>query len=404
MLKHKHIVVGVTGGIAAYKIPLLIRELKKGMAEIRIVMTEAATEFVTPLTLSALSQNEVVVGMFPDEKSRTINAGTWHITLGRWADVMLIAPATANTIGKLAHGCADDSVTTLALAVRCPVIISPAMDVDMWQHSATRENISRLRELGYQVLPPEEGELASGLTGIGRMPGIDVLLRALDDVLTRVHQDFKGKKILVSAGPTREAIDPVRFIGNRSSGRMGFALENAASLRGAEVTLVTGPVELQTPLHVRRIDVESAEQMHSAVIKGARNADVVIMAAAVADFTPVKPSSRKIKKESFNGGTLSIEFRKTKDILRDLAQRQNGPVTVGFALETHNDLRNAREKLREKKLDLIVLNNPLREGAGFETETNIVTILSKRGKAEKLKKMKKFDVANEILDRVKKIL
>ena|ERR1051326_301142 len=402
MLKQKHIVVGVTGGIAAYKIPLLVRELIKGEAEVRVVMTESSTEFVTPLTLSALSQHEVIVGMFPDKKSPSVNTGTWHITLGRWADAMLIAPATANTIGKLAHGCADDAVTTLALAARCPVIVSPSMDVDMWQHDSTRQNVSTLRELGYRVLPPEEGELASGLTGAGRLPGIEVLVKALDDVLTGKHRDFEGKKVMISAGPTREAIDPVRYIGNRSSGKMGFALANAAARRGAEVTLVAGPVELHTPLHVRRIDVESAEQMHTAVMKYSKNADVVIMAAAVADFTPAKPSSRKIKKESLNGA--SVELKKTKDILRDLGQKHHGAVLVGFALETHNELRNAREKLREKKLDLIVLNNPLSEGAGFETETNIVTILSKKGSMEKLKKMHKFDVANGILDRVKKLL
>ena len=404
MLKNKHILVGVTGGIAAYKVPFLVRELKKAGAAVRVVMTEAAKEFVTPLALSALSGEKVVVGTFPDGSSGTIDAGTWHIELGRWADVMLIAPATANLTAKLAHGYADDAVSTLALALRCPLVVSPSMDADMLRHRTTQENLTRLRELGYTVLPPGEGELASGLVGPGRLPDISAIVKAVDEVLDSAQIDLRGKRILVTAGPTYEAIDPVRFVGNRSSGKMGFALANAAALRGADVTLVAGCVSLASPRHVRRIDAETAEQMSGVVRSEFGRADVVIMAAAVADFTPVRFSSTKIKKERLDGGTMTLQLKTTADILGQIARRKHGAVVVGFALETENGVRNAKVKLKEKKLDFIVLNNPLRKGAGFGTDTNVVTIISKNGKVEPLQKMSKFDVANRILDRVSKLL
>ena len=400
MLNNKHILLGVTGGIAAYKIPLLVRELKKARADVRIVMTEAAQEFVTPLTLSTLSGKQVIVGMFPEPTSRSINAGTWHIELGQWGAIMVIAPATANVLAKLAHGYADNAVTTLALAVRCPIIVSPAMDLDMWHHEATQHNVATLKEMGYLVLPPEEGELASGLSGPGRLPEINTLLKEIDHVLDKSHQDLRGKKLLVTAGPTHESIDPVRYIGNRSSGKMGFALATAAALRGANVTLITGNVSLKTPRHVKRIDVESAEEMYRAVMKHAPKTDCLIMAAAVADFTPAFPSSKKIKKESQDKSRLTVELKPTKDILHHLSQQKNNCVTVGFALETNDGLRNAKRKLKDKQLDYIVLNNPLEEGAGFSGDTNIVTIISKKGKVERLKKMQKLDVAHSILDRV----
>ena len=287
MLKGKHILLGITGGISAYKIPLLVRELKKAGADVRAVMTDAAKEFVTPLTLSTLSGQEVIVGTFPMQDTKTIHAGTWHIKLSQWADVMLIAPATANVLAKLAGGYADNAVTTLALALRCQLIISPAMDVDMWHHRATQEHVTRLRELGYLVLQPEEGELASGLTGPGRLPELDVIIRALDAALEHANDDLKGKNILVTAGPTREPLDPVRFIANRSSGKMGFAIANAAAQRGAKVTLVTGRVHLPTPRNVHRIDIETAEEMYEAALHHKNNKDVIIMAAAVGDFAPV---------------------------------------------------------------------------------------------------------------------
>ncbi|MBI3364413.1 MAG: bifunctional phosphopantothenoylcysteine decarboxylase/phosphopantothenate--cysteine ligase CoaBC [Ignavibacteriae bacterium] len=404
MLKNKHILLGVTGGIAAYKTPLLVRECTKRGASVRVVMTDAAKEFVAPLTLSTLSGHRVIVGTFPDQASSTIDAGTWHIELGQWAHAMLIAPATANVLAKLAHGYADNAVTTLALAVRCRIILAPAMDVDMWHHQATQDNVAKLKEMGYTVLPPQEGELASGLVGPGRLPEIETLVLSLEEILHKADQDLKGKKILVTAGPTVEAIDPVRFIGNWSSGKMGFAVANAAAQRGADVTLITGRVSLQTPRNVKRLDVESAEQMRHAVIKHAKGVDAIIMAAAVADYTPTRISPTKIKKEGRNGSTFSLELKKTKDILKQIGEQKNGAVVVGFALDTDNGLRNAQRKLREKKLDLIVLNNPLEQGAGFNTDTNIATLIPKRGKIVKLKKLSKFDVAHQILDRVSKMV
>ncbi len=403
MLKGKKIVIGVTGGIAAYKIPLLIRSLKKAGTRVRVVMTDAAKEFVTPLTLSTLSGEEVIVGMFPANDAGRVDASTWHITLGQWADVMVIAPATANVVTKLAHGFADNAVTTLALAMRCPIIIAPAMDVDMWNHTATQQNIGTLQEMGYIVLPPEEGDLASGLSGKGRLPELSVIENAVTEVLSKAGHDLKGKKILVTAGPTNEAIDPVRFIGNRSSGKTGFAIANAAAQRGAEVTLITGRVHLATPRNVTRIDVESAEEMFNAVRKHYPRKDAVVMSAAVADFTPVSFSSKKIKKEQTKT-KLSVELKKTVDILHFLGTHKTNNILVGFALETHNEITSAKNKLKEKNLDFIVLNNPLHEGAGFETDTNIVTIISKNNNVERLKKMTKFNVAQEILNRVSKKL
>ncbi|MDI6765937.1 MAG: bifunctional phosphopantothenoylcysteine decarboxylase/phosphopantothenate--cysteine ligase CoaBC [Bacteroidota bacterium] len=404
MLKGKNILIGLTGGIAAYKIPQLIRDLKKSGASVKIVMTDAAKEFVTPLTLSTVSGNEVVMGNFPQSDSNVLSAGTWHIDLAQWAHVMLIAPATANTIAKLAHGYADNAVTTLALAMRAPVVVSPSMDVDMWQRTQTQNNITSLRELGYIILPPEEGELASGLVGQGRLPDLPKIQNAVEEILQFAHQDFRGKKILITAGPTREAIDPVRYIGNRSSGKMGFALATAAAHRGAEVKLITGHVQIQTPKNVHRIDVENAQQMYNAVMKHKKGTDAIIMAAAVADFTPINSFSKKVKKEELDNDTLLLKLKKTKDILHSLGEGKKEGVLVGFSLETHNDIHNAMEKLKRKKLDLIILNNPKKKGAAFDSDTNIVTIISKNGKIEKLKKMPKYDVANEILNRVSKLL
>ncbi len=404
MLKGKRILIGVTGGIAAYKVPLLIREFRKAGAEVRVVMTDSAREFVTPLTLSTLSAHEVVLGTFPKESSHTLDAGTWHIDLGRWADAMIIAPATANTLAKLAGGYADNAVTTLALALRCPLIVAPSMDTDMYLHASTQENILSLRETGCFVIPPEEGELASGLTGQGRLPETGTIVRAVDGILSRSAQDLKGKRILVTAGPTHEPVDPVRFIGNRSSGKMGFSLANAAAIRGASVTLIAGPVALRTPRNVRRIDVETAGEMHRAVMAQAKDAHAVIMAAAVADFTPAHPVSSKIKKPKHPDKVPSLILRQTRDILADLSRRKHRHVTVGFALETENGPENARAKLREKHLDFIVLNNPLVSGSGFGSDTNAVTIISKSGRAEKIGTLPKFEVANLILDRVIKIL
>ena len=403
MAKERHIVLAVTGGIAAYKAPLLVRALKKSGADVRVVMTGSAKQFVSPLTLSTLSGHEVIAGMFADQETPTVESGTWHIKIAEWADVMLIAPATANTIAKLAHGYADNAVTALALALRCPLMVAPAMDSDMWQNPVTQGNVTRLQEMGCIILPPDEGELASGLVGPGRLPEIDYLVNAVADVLLQAHHDLKGRRILVTAGPTFEKIDPVRFVGNWSSGKMGFALANAAAQRGANVTLIAGPVHLPTPRNVRRVDVVSAQDMYSAVVKHFKNVDALIMAAAVADFTPAAPSSQKIKKERAAGGSLALNLKPTKDILQAIAEKNKGTVVVGFALETEHGLSNAKQKLKQKKLDIIVLNNPLQEGAGFGTDTNVVTLIGKSGNLKKLAKMPKFGIAHEILNQVKRI-
>jgi len=363
-------------------------------------MTESATEFIPALTLSTLSGNGVIIGSFPQEIDHHLNAGTWHIELAQWADVMLIAPATANTIAKIAHGYADNAVTTLALAMRCPVILSPSMDSDMWFRTTTQANVSTLRELGFSILPPSAGALASGLAGPGRLPDLSLIQGTIETILHSAHRDLAGKKILVSAGPTHEPIDPARFISNRSSGKMGFALATAAAHRGAEVTLIAGPVHLLTPRNVKRIDVETAEQMFRALMKHQKEKDVIIMAAAVADFTPIHYTSKKIKKEAHPNGAISFELKKTKDILRQLGEMKTKSVLVGFALETEHEIAYAKKKIKEKNCDLVVVNNPKIDGAGFETDTNIVSIISKRGNIARLKKMSKYDVANEILNRV----
>lgn len=404
MLRGKHIIIGITGGIAAYKIPQLVREVRRAGADVKVVMTGSASHFVTPLTLSTLSGAEVVTGMFPDQDDPAIDMGTWHISLGQWADVMIIAPATANTIAKLASGSSDNAVTALVLALRCPLIIAPAMDTDMWNHPATQSNIRRCSELGYVVLPPDTGELASGLFGPGRMPEIHDLILALDKVAATAPRDLKGKRVLVTAGPTYESIDPVRFIGNRSSGKMGFAIAAAAVRRGASVTLISGPSALPTPLHVRRIDVESSAQMHARVMEEYPSNDVLIMAAAVSDFSPSTVSSTKIKKESLNGKPMTLKLVKTRDILSSVGAQKRGKVLVGFALETDNELTHAKRKLKEKHLDMIVMNNPLTEGSGFGSDTNVVTILSKDGSTEPFPTMSKDGVASEILDRVARMV
>ena len=404
MLRKKHILLGITGGIAAYKLPLLVRECVKAGAEVRVVMTESAAAFVTPLTLATLSGNDVVVGTIPKMTGNVMKGGTWHIHAAEWADLFLIAPATANVLAKLAHGYSDDAVTTLALAFTRTVLIAPAMDADMWTHAATQANVAQLRELGYSVLPPDSGELASGLIGPGRLPEVHKLLEAVDAELSTSGRDLQGKRVLVTAGPTFEAIDPVRYIGNRSSGKMGFAIARAAAQRGAKVTLIAGPVALQTPRNVKRIDVESAAEMYRAVMKRRAKSNVIVMSAAVADFTPETPATKKLKKETLGGETLSLPLRKTKDILGELTREKTDAVIVGFALETDRALHNAKKKLKSKRPDLLVLNDASKEGAGFNTDTNIVTILSRTGKIDRLAKMQKHDVAHEILNRVARLL
>jgi phosphopantothenoylcysteine decarboxylase/phosphopantothenate--cysteine ligase len=404
MLRGKHILVGVTGGIAAYKVCYLVRDLKKAGADVKVVMTEAATKFVSPLTFSALSGQAVLGNIWATDQSTLSSIGTQHIDLANWADAYVIAPASANTIAKITYGLSDNLLTIVALASRGPIILAPTMDADMYINPVTQQNVTRLQERGFFIVPPEEGEHASGLKGPGRLPEIRAIIDTIERVLDKTIQDFKEKKILVTAGPTYEAIDPVRYISNRSSGKMGFALANAAALRGAAVTLVSGPVHLETPRNVDRVDVESADQMCDAVLKYAPTSDVVIMAAAVADYAPEKSAKTKIKKDA-GAKPVSLQLVETPDILNSLAQKKNkGAVLVGFALETDNELRNAREKLKKKKLDLIVLNSLKDRGAGFGVDTNVVTILDNKGKTAKLPLMSKFDVANEILNRLKNLL
>jgi len=404
MLKGRQIVIGITGGIAAYKIPLLVREFVRRGAAVRVLMTEAAAKFVAPLTLSTLSGSDAIVGTFPSPGSGHTGR-TWHIDLARGNDLMVIAPATANVIAKLAHGIADDAVTTLALAFRNDILVCPAMDFDMWEHAATQANAAALREMGYDVLPPEEGELASGLKGPGRLPEVERIADAAETIVNGARRDLAGRKLLVTAGPTREAIDPVRYVGNRSSGKMGFAVASAAAKRGAEVTLIAGPVHLSTPRGVKRVDVESASEMYRETMKRARTQDAVVMAAAVADFTSAKVSDRKIKKTALGaGGVLRLELVATKDILLALTGLRPRPAVVGFALETHDEKRGALKKLNEKRPDLLVLNNPLKEGSSFGGDTNSVTVFWKSGRSEKLRRLPKFTVANALLDRLKPML
>jgi len=404
VLKNKKILVGVTGGISVYKMCTVVRLLKKAGAHVRVMMTQSATQFVTPLTFSTLSQEEVTVSLWPESNRSTTGLGIKHIDLGLWADAMLIAPATANMIAKVARGIADDVVSSTVLALRCPLLVAPAMDTDMYLNEATQENLTLLRERGCHVLAPVEGELASGLVGPGRLPEPDAIIAFVESIVKKTPRDLQGRKILVTAGPTHEPIDPVRFIGNRSSGKMGFAIANAAAQRGARVTLITGPVALATPKNVTRIDIETAEQMREAVMIHAKKCDAIIMSAAIADYTPKKPAVNKIKKDESPTSGLTLELKPTSDILSDLGSKKNGAILVGFALETQNELANAKEKLRKKNLDLIVLNSTRDEGSAFGAETNVVTLIGKNGKVEKLSKMPKFDVATEILNRLAKLL
>jgi phosphopantothenoylcysteine decarboxylase/phosphopantothenate--cysteine ligase len=393
--------VGVTGGIAAYKVCYLVRDLRKAGADVKVVMTEAAAKFVSPLTFSALSGHNVESDLWAVNQSSGSDIATRHIDLATWADAFVIAPASANTIAKLTYGLSDNLLTIIALASRCPILIAPTMDADMYINPVTQQNLSRLQERGYVVIPPDEGELASGLKGPGRLPEIQVIIDAVEQALTTSSRDLKGKNILVTAGPTFEPIDPVRFIGNWSSGKMGFAIASAAAQRGATVTLISGPVSLETPRGVHRIDVGSAAQMYDAVLAHALKTHAIIMAAAVADYRPVAQSEQKIKKQS---DPLTLQLTNTQDILFSLGQKKRkNTVLVGFALETENELANAREKLNKKNLDFIVLNSLKDKGAGFGGDTNVVTIVPKRGKAEKLPLMSKFDIGNEILNRLKKL-
>lgn len=398
ILAGKKIILGVTGGIAAYKTPYLIRELKKRGAEVRVVMTPSAVEFVTPLTLSTLSGNEVIINIFPQSQENGANLSTWHIKTALWADLMIIAPATVNTAAKIANGFADNALTTLVAALRCPLLISPAADVDMYQNKITQRNFDILRETGYYILEAEEGELASGLTGKGRFPEINKIIDAAEIIISGYKRDFEGRKVLITAGPTYEDIDPVRFIGNRSSGKMGYELAKAAFLRGAEVTLVSGFSHEKAYPEIKLIKIRSAEEMKQSVVKEFKNNEILIMSAAVADYKPVSFQWKKIKKED---KLSSINLKETDDILKILDKK--GKIAAGFALETDNELQNASKKLKSKNLDLIILNSLKNPESGFEVDTNKVTIIHKSGSQLKFPLLSKFQTANKILTEVLKV-
>jgi phosphopantothenoylcysteine decarboxylase/phosphopantothenate--cysteine ligase len=395
MLKNKKIVLGITGGIAAYKAAELTRALVKEGAQVKIIMTKSAVEFVTPLTLQTLSQNQVYTDMFvPADKYDMA-----HIALAEFADVFVIAPATANIVGKIASGIGDDLLSTTIMAEAKPTLICPAMNDKMLSNPIVLENINRLRKFGYVVMDSAEGELACNTTGKGRLPDILEIVEEIKTLLT--PKDFNGVKILITAGPTEEPLDPVRFITNLSSGKMGYALALAAHRRGAEVTLITGPATLPLPPVETIIKVRTAKQMHKAVMDNYKKAKIIIKAAAVADYCPKVMALEKIKKDK---KTLSLELEKNPDIIAEIGKNKGNRVLIGFAMETQNLLANAAEKLKEKNMDLIVANDLKEEGAGFRTDTNIITIIDRTGKSESFGKMTKIEAAGEILNRVKKII
>jgi len=398
IISGKKIILGVTGCIAAYKACYLTRELKKRGAEVRVVMTPSAAEFVQPLTFASLSKNKVIINTFPSSQADGCDSGTWHIDYALWADLILVAPCTINTIAKIANGFADNALTTLISAARTPVIISPAADIDMYENKITQKNITILKEAGYFIVPAEEGDLASGLFGKGRFPELEKIIDAVDLVLSGYKVDLQDKKILITAGPTYEDIDPVRFIGNRSSGKMGYQLAKAAFLRGASVTLISGPSNEVIYPEVKLIKTRSAIEMEKAVKNELKNNDILIMSAAVADYRPAQKLNQKIKK---NGKLSEIKVIKNPDILSSI--RKNGKKIIGFALETDNAEKNAEKKLKEKNLDMIVLNSLKDKSSGFEFDTNKVIIISRGSKKVNLPLQSKFQAANKILSEILKL-
>lgn len=392
MLQGKKILLGITGSIAAYKAPLIVRLLVKAGAEVRVVMTPSAKDFVSPLTLSTLSRNPVLIELF-DEQS-------WanHVMLGRWADVMLIAPLSCNTLAKMAHGQCDNLLLAIYLSATCPVVVAPAMDEDMWHHATTKENLVKLQSFGNTTIPVEKGELASGLFGDGRMAEPEQILGFIKDNFFS-KKPLAGKKALVTAGPTYEAIDAVRFIGNHSSGKMGIAIAKELYRRGADVTLVLGPVSTDFSANgIKLVNVTSAEDMYKACQQLFKQTDLAVMSAAVADYTPVVKSKEKIKKKEEK---FTVELTKTKDILKSLGEnKKKGQVLVGFALETNNEKQYALDKLDKKNADMIVLNSLNDKGAGFAYDTNKITIFQKKGKEIPFGLKPKNEVAKDIVDTI----
>jgi phosphopantothenoylcysteine decarboxylase / phosphopantothenate---cysteine ligase len=398
MLKDKRILLCVTGGIAVYKAVALTSKLVQAGADVRVILSHSATKFVTPLSFQALSRNFVYTDTFEEHNPKVIS----HIDLADWADIVLVAPATANTIGKLANGIADDMITTTLLAATAPVWIAPAMNVHMYNHPAVNKNISTLYDYGYRFIEPSEGFLACGYVGKGRLEEPEKIVDVLSSYFKNSDRpELKGKKIIVTAGPTREKIDPVRYITNHSSGKMGFAIAEEAAKLGAEVVLVSGPVSLTPPGNVQYLPVESAEDMYGAVIDRYSEADVVIKTAAVADYRPKNPSNQKVKKQP---GNETLELERTKDILFELGKRKGNQILVGFAAETNNVENYAMEKVSKKNADMIVANNVLTEGAGFGTDTNVVTFFKKNGESIPLPKMSKHEVARRLLAEISQML
>lgn len=394
MFKGKNIILGVTSSIAAYKSANVASALVKKGCNVNVLMTENATNFINPLTFEELTKHKCIIDTF----DRNVQYNVAHISLAVSADAFIIAPASANVIGKIANGIADDMLTTTVMACKCPVIISPAMNTNMYENPIVQDNLAKLERFGYIIVPPAEGRLACGTIGKGKMPDEQVLLDYLERALSD-KQDFKGKRVLVTAGPTQESIDPVRYITNHSSGKMGYAVARQAMLRGAEVTLVSGKVNLPPVPFVKMIYITTAEDMYNAVTAEFENTDIVIKAAAVADFRPKRIADDKLKKAD---GMDSIELEPTKDILKELGKNKKNRFICGFSMETKNMTENSRKKLENKNLDMIVCNNLKVEGAGFQGDTNVVTVIDKTTITE-LGIMSKTEVADKILDRIAEI-
>lgn len=390
----KHVVMGVTGSIAAYKACDIISALRKSGVDVHVILTHAGAEIITPLTLETISGNRVVKDMFDSDRHFEVE----HISLAKLADLFLVAPATANFIGKMASGIADDMLTTTVMATTAPVMIAPAMNTNMYLDAATQANIETLKRRGCEFIAPATGHLACGDEGIGKLAAVEDIVRAVLDKLN-VKRDLEGKRVLVTAGPTREAIDPVRYITNRSSGKMGYAIAEAAAERGADVTLISGPVSLRTPAGVKRVDIVSSDELCDSVIECFPGCDILVMAAAPADFTPAEFSSEKIKKD---GDNLTLNLRATRDILKTIAPLKSNQKVMGFAAETHNVENNAIEKLKRKKLDFIAANDVTAEGAGFGTDTNIITLYGADGSREHSGMVTKREAADWLLDRLVK--
>jgi len=392
-----HIILGVTGGVAAYKAAELVRRLQQEGFSVEVVMTRAACEFVRPLTFASLTGKKVITDLFAESAGEAnLESAVEHIAVAQRADLLLVAPATADILAKFSRGISDDFLSTLYLATHAPVVVAPAMNVNMWNHPATQENMERLGSRGVTVVPPDEGYLACGMTGAGRLAGQEAIVAAVRDVL-RVRRDLTGQTVLLTAGPTREPIDPVRFLSNRSSGRMGYAVAEAAAERGANVVLISGPTALATPAGVSRVDVGTAAEMLAAVEKHFPSATFAVFAAAVADYRPVEPAKSKLKKTSEG---FALELEPNPDILAACARKKGHRIVVGFAAETSQVAANARKKLDEKSLDLIVANDVTAEGAGFDVDTNVVTLFSRDGRDLPLPKLTKREVAHRILDEV----